>query len=236
MSKFSERFRQLKEEKQGMTLKELSAQLDISVPNLSYYMKGREPNYDTLIKIADYFNVTVDWLVGRTDARNPSSSDTLSDVENRLGLQDNDKISNEALKYYLSIQDMMLDVLDNVYIMLLRFYGDKSFDIFFKQFQMYFLAFLYEIRSYVYTSISGEYTKDDVLKFLNNTNIISETSYAIMLKCSYSYAGCVSTHSSVISSEDSKLIKGIISFLHNQFKEKYSDQKIRDLFDKMNSL
>ena len=66
MSKFSERFRLLKD-KSEMTLKELSTALDISVPNLSYYMKGREPSYDILIKIADYFDVTVDWLVGRTD-------------------------------------------------------------------------------------------------------------------------------------------------------------------------
>ena len=66
MSKFSERFRILKE-KSEMTLKELSTVLEISVPNLSYYMKGREPSYDILIKIADYFDVTIDWLVGRTD-------------------------------------------------------------------------------------------------------------------------------------------------------------------------
>ena len=95
MSKFSERFRQLKEEKQGMTLKELSAQLDISVPNLSYYMKGREPNYDTLIKISDYFNVTVDWLVGRTDARNSAQSSIISEIEMQLQLDSNDKLSGK---------------------------------------------------------------------------------------------------------------------------------------------
>ena len=64
MSKFSERFRALKD-KSEMTLKELSNALDISVPNLSYYMKGREPSYDILISIADQFDVTVDWLIGR---------------------------------------------------------------------------------------------------------------------------------------------------------------------------
>ena len=63
MSQFSERFRQLKDEK-GVTLKEISEALNISSPNLSYYMKGREPNYDVLIQIADYFKVTTDWLIG----------------------------------------------------------------------------------------------------------------------------------------------------------------------------
>lgn len=64
MSKFSERFRELKNRSE-LTLKELSEELNISVPNLSYYMKGREPNYDILISIANYFNITVDWLIGR---------------------------------------------------------------------------------------------------------------------------------------------------------------------------
>ena len=63
MSLFCDRFRQLKEES-GLTLKELSKQIDISVPNLSYYMTGREPSYDILIKIAAHFNVTTDWLIG----------------------------------------------------------------------------------------------------------------------------------------------------------------------------
>ena len=69
MSKFSERFRALKDESE-LTLKELSAVLDISIPNLSYYMKGREPSYDILINIANYFNVTTDWLVGNDTEQN----------------------------------------------------------------------------------------------------------------------------------------------------------------------
>ena len=30
---------------------------------------GARPNYDTLLKIADYYGVSVDWLMGRTDKR-----------------------------------------------------------------------------------------------------------------------------------------------------------------------
>ena len=68
MSEFSNRFRQLKGEA-DLTLKELSEKLDITVPNLSYYMNGREPNYDTLIRIADYFGVSTDWLIGNDTER-----------------------------------------------------------------------------------------------------------------------------------------------------------------------
>lgn len=68
MSKFSERFAKLKDAS-GKTLKELSSEreLAISISNLSYYMNGREPNFDTLCKIAEYFGVSTDYLIGKTD-------------------------------------------------------------------------------------------------------------------------------------------------------------------------
>lgn len=68
MSKFNERFRKLKDESE-LSSKELAKELGIAPSTLSYYLKDREPNYDMLIKIADYFDVTIDWLVGRNDSR-----------------------------------------------------------------------------------------------------------------------------------------------------------------------
>ena len=68
VSKFSVRFKELKDNSH-LTLKDISDELGISVSNLSYYMKGREPNYDSLCDIADYFEVTTDYLLGRTDYR-----------------------------------------------------------------------------------------------------------------------------------------------------------------------
>ncbi|AEI45231.1 transcriptional regulator, XRE family [Paenibacillus mucilaginosus KNP414] len=54
-------------EKQGMTQEELSIKLDISRASLSHYEKNRrEPDYDTLLKIANYFKVSIDYLLGRT--------------------------------------------------------------------------------------------------------------------------------------------------------------------------
>ncbi|MDE6055021.1 MAG: helix-turn-helix domain-containing protein, partial [Lachnospiraceae bacterium] len=97
MSEFSDRFRLLKDES-GATLKELSEQLGITVPNLSYYMKGREPSYDILIKIADYFNVTTDWLIGRTDTRTPESLDMVKIIEKNTGQLFDTKLSDAALK------------------------------------------------------------------------------------------------------------------------------------------
>lgn len=63
MSEFSDRFRQLKDQSE-LSSKELAQKLGIAPSTLSYYLKDREPNYNMLIKIADYFDVTIDWLVG----------------------------------------------------------------------------------------------------------------------------------------------------------------------------
>jgi len=50
------------------TQDELSSMLGISRAALSHYEKGRrEPDYETLIKIADLFKVSLDYIMGRTD-------------------------------------------------------------------------------------------------------------------------------------------------------------------------
>ncbi|MBN2980290.1 MULTISPECIES: helix-turn-helix domain-containing protein [Cohnella] len=60
-------------EKQGWTQEELSSSLGISRAALSHYEKNRrEPDTETLTKIADIFKVSLDYLVGRT--QNPNST------------------------------------------------------------------------------------------------------------------------------------------------------------------
>ena len=41
---------------------------------VNYEKEDREPNSEVLITIANYFHVSVDYLIGRTDNRRPSSS------------------------------------------------------------------------------------------------------------------------------------------------------------------
>ncbi|MBO5610624.1 MAG: helix-turn-helix transcriptional regulator [Eubacterium sp.] len=53
-------------ESKGLTQKEMSDILDISKSNISKYESGDvEPNIDTLIKYADYFRVSIDYLLDR---------------------------------------------------------------------------------------------------------------------------------------------------------------------------
>lgn len=68
MSLFNERLRQLRDESK-LTSAKLAKDLGIAASTLSLYMKDREPNFDTLIKIASYFHVTTDWLIGNSEFR-----------------------------------------------------------------------------------------------------------------------------------------------------------------------
>ena len=52
----------------GLTQDELSKELKISRSTIGMYEKGaREPDFETLELIADYFYVDTDYLLGRTN-------------------------------------------------------------------------------------------------------------------------------------------------------------------------
>lgn len=74
MSLFHERFRQLKEEA-GKTQLQIANDLGIKQQTVSYYANGREPDYDTLITIAKYFGVSLDYLLGVSDCKKPENED-----------------------------------------------------------------------------------------------------------------------------------------------------------------
>lgn len=57
-------------DKKGCYQKEIAKQIGLSVQAYCNYEKGiREPDISTLIKLAEYFNVTIDYLVGRNDEK-----------------------------------------------------------------------------------------------------------------------------------------------------------------------
>ena len=64
MHKFKERFNELLKET-SKTQKEISKAIGISQSHLSNLKSGyNEPNIEQLIKISQYFDVTIDYLVG----------------------------------------------------------------------------------------------------------------------------------------------------------------------------
>ena len=57
--------------KKGISQLRLATDLNTTQNTISRYETGeREPGIDELVKIADYFNVSVDYLIGRPE--NPS--------------------------------------------------------------------------------------------------------------------------------------------------------------------
>lgn len=64
---FGSRLRELRT-KQGITQKQIAKDFSISERQLRRYENNEfEPNIETLIRFADYFDVSLDYLVGRTD-------------------------------------------------------------------------------------------------------------------------------------------------------------------------
>lgn len=60
----NEKLRQLRKEK-GKTLKEVASELGVSLSAYSNYEQGtREPSYDVLKKLCEYYNVSADYLLG----------------------------------------------------------------------------------------------------------------------------------------------------------------------------
>jgi len=64
---FSKRLAEIRK-KRGLSQYELADRLGFSRGQISNYEQGkREPDHETLTKIADFFDVSIDYLLGRTD-------------------------------------------------------------------------------------------------------------------------------------------------------------------------
>lgn len=64
------RLKFLREEK-GLFQKDIAKLLNVSVPAVNQYESGkRDMSTDTLIILSEYFGVTTDYLLGKTDIRN----------------------------------------------------------------------------------------------------------------------------------------------------------------------
>lgn len=67
MGNFQNIFKRLRSAS-GLTQAEIAEKLGISRSTIGMYETGaREPDFETLEKIADFFNVDTDYLLGRTD-------------------------------------------------------------------------------------------------------------------------------------------------------------------------
>ena len=69
---FPERLKSLRQEK-NMLQQDLAEHLKVSKSTISGWEVGRnQPDYDTLIELSIFFGVSVDYLLGNTDIKNPA--------------------------------------------------------------------------------------------------------------------------------------------------------------------
>ncbi|KMY62993.1 transcriptional repressor of PBSX s [Geobacillus stearothermophilus] len=83
-----DRLRKLRQEKK-LTQEELGKKINVTKVSISGYENGnRTPDTETLQKLADFFNVTTDYLLGRTDDPTPPEQDDIPEElkDPKLGL------------------------------------------------------------------------------------------------------------------------------------------------------
>lgn len=100
MSILSEKIRMLREEL-NLTQSQLAEKLNIATSSISQYESGdRIPSDDIKIKLAEFFDVSLDFLLGLSDIRNPYVFFTLSEYFKSLT---EDEI-NEVIKFTIFIK------------------------------------------------------------------------------------------------------------------------------------
>lgn len=67
MTEFSEHLKQIRKAR-GFTQKDVAAAIEITERNYQCYESGsKKPGFDSLIALADFYDVSLDYLVGRSD-------------------------------------------------------------------------------------------------------------------------------------------------------------------------
>ena len=64
---FAEKIRMLRKEKK-LTQAEVAKEVGLSARGYQDLELGAKPGFDNLLHIADFYDVSVDWLIGRTDS------------------------------------------------------------------------------------------------------------------------------------------------------------------------
>lgn len=80
MGTFGERLKGLRNER-GISQNELSKYIGVSKSSVNMYERGeREPGFETLEAIADFFNINMDYLLGRGSRISSNTSEIGADV------------------------------------------------------------------------------------------------------------------------------------------------------------
>ncbi len=91
---FAKRLAELRKE-YNLSQNALASKLGYSRGQIGNYELGsREPDFSTLIKIADFFNVSIDYLIGKTNTRHFELDSSLEEL-----IVAAEKLSAESIDY-----------------------------------------------------------------------------------------------------------------------------------------
>lgn len=124
MPKFCERLRILRTSK-GLSQQDFAKQLGISKSSVNMYERGeREPSFEMLEIIADYFNVDMDYLLGKSDFTNKfqwlqimnssQSATNVLKIAGRDGSYEERRLTDEQLAALKAILNQMPDASDDL--------------------------------------------------------------------------------------------------------------------------
>lgn len=101
---FGEILKKLREEK-DLKQKDIAKILGVTDRAVGHYESGaRRPSQDILEKLADFFNVSVDYLLGRTDVRNLEENKVITKAFHSV---DMDGLPDEAIKQVEEYVELM---------------------------------------------------------------------------------------------------------------------------------
>ncbi|HEM3674143.1 TPA: helix-turn-helix transcriptional regulator [Streptococcus suis] len=102
-------FEKIKElaDKQGISINKLEERLGYS-RNTIYNLKTKKPNAERLAEIADYFNVSTDYLLGRTDNPRIATKDDTAEIDFK-------EIAAESMSYDgMPLNDEDIDLIASI--------------------------------------------------------------------------------------------------------------------------
>lgn len=101
---FAERLKHLRIEA-SLTQRELAKAINTNQANIGFYEQGkRNPKQEILEKLAEYFNVSIDYLTGKSDIKNNNLETSIDEAINKSAayngqpIDDNDR---KAIKNFL---------------------------------------------------------------------------------------------------------------------------------------
>ncbi|WP_076178653.1 helix-turn-helix domain-containing protein [Clostridium botulinum] len=133
---FGDRLKELREQKQ-LTQNEFASILGIGRTTLSHYeLNNREPDFETLEKIANYFDVSIDYLVGRSN---------LKTFDEYVFHNDFEALSEKLESANPEVKKMVVNILDKIFLSIFYAIDDNNVEFLTKLKKIY--DCIYELNS-----------------------------------------------------------------------------------------